>query len=283
MNENQHRKAPVFFIGAGPGDPELLTVRAMRRLQQAEVVLHDALGTAQILDLLPPSVRRINVGKRAGRHAMPQEEICRLLVKLASRGKRIARLKGGDPVIFGRLDEEMTALAEADIPYEIVPGITAASAAAASAGLSLTKRGVAGRVQFVTGHTRTGQRFDPVASGMDDPDVTSVVYMARSAAADIGEGLIGAGWSATMPVLVVAGASQPDQLHLYANLNRLEQAVAALPPDAPLVLVVGNIVPIRKRQHKAVHAAPEASDVQPVHSPMEKSLPSGARHSISPR
>ncbi|MDP1627584.1 uroporphyrinogen-III C-methyltransferase [Parvibaculum sp.] len=243
MTGNPHATGAVSFIGAGPGDPELLTVRAMRRLQHADIVLHDALGTVQILDLLPESVRRINVGKRAGRHAMPQEEINRLLVNLASRGKRVARLKGGDPVIFGRLDEEMTALAEADIPYEIVPGITAASAAAASAGLSLTMRGVARRVQFVTGHTRKGEPFDPVAAGLADPAVTSVVYMARGAASAIGTGLIDAGWPGTTPVLIVASASQPDEVRVVASLNRLKHAVAALPPDAPLVLIVGNIVP----------------------------------------
>jgi len=256
MTGREHAKQQVCFIGAGPGDPELLTVRAMHRLQHADIVLHDALGTAQILDLLPASVRRINVGKRAGRHAMPQEDICRLLVNLALRGKRVARLKGGDPVIFGRLDEEMAALAEANIPYEIVPGITAASAAAASAGLSLTMRGVARRVQFVTGHTRKDEPFDPVAAGIGDPDVTSVVYMARAAASEISAGLINAGWPGTMPVLVVAGASQPDELRLLSNLDHLQNSIASLPPDMPLVLILGNAVTCGKPQRKFVSGEP---------------------------
>ncbi|MAM95240.1 uroporphyrinogen-III C-methyltransferase [Parvibaculum sp.] len=245
----------VSFVGAGPGNPDLLTLRAMRRLKEAEIVLHDALGTREILDLLPAPVRRVNVGKRAGRHAIPQEEINLLLVNLALRGRRVVRLKGGDPAIFGRLEEEVAALADAGIPYEIVPGITAASAAVASVGLSLTMRGVARRVQFVTGHTRQDEAFDPVASGIGDPGVTSVVYMARGAAAGIGAGLINAGWPGTTPVLVLASVSQPNEIHIWASLNRLAHAVAALPADAPLVLVLGNAVAASKLRREAVAGA----------------------------
>lgn len=251
-------KSLVSFVGAGPGDPELLTLRAMRRLQQAEIVLHDALGTGQILALLPSAVRRINVGKRAGRHSMPQGEICRLLVKAASQGRRIVRLKGGDPAIFGRLDEEMDALDAAGIAYEIVPGITAASAAAASVGLSLTRRGQARRVQFVTGHTQKGEAFDPVAAGIADTHMTSVIYMARGAIANICTGLLDAGWSAASSVLVVAAASQPGELRIRTSLKRLKNAVATLPADTPLVLILGGAVTAGKPRQIAVAGAAHA-------------------------
>lgn len=237
------RKTPfVSFVGAGPGDPELLTIRALRRLEQADIVLHYALGTAEILNLLPSSVRRVNVGKRAGRHAMPQDEINRLFVNLAQRGKRVVRLKGGDPVIFGRLDEETAALSAAGIGFEIVPGITAASAAAASAGLSLTRRGDARRVQFVTGHTKEGEPFDPVASGVASPGVTSAIYMARGAVRRVRAGLIETGWARQTPVLIVAGASQSGETRIASRLDGLEQAVLSLPRDLPLVLIVGPAV-----------------------------------------
>ncbi|MBX3446702.1 MAG: uroporphyrinogen-III C-methyltransferase [Parvibaculaceae bacterium] len=252
----------VSFVGAGPGDPELLTLRAMQRLQQADIVLHDALGTGDILALLPSSIRRIDVGKRAGRHAMPQEDIDRLLVRLARPGRRIVRLKGGDPSLFGRLDEELNALRAAGIACEIVPGITAATAAAAAAGISLTSRGKARRVQFVTGHTRDGEPFDPVASGLDASDVTSVIYMARAAAAPIRDGLLRAGWSAASSVLVVAAASQPGELHIRTSLNRLENAVATLPADAPLVLILGTAVTTGKPQRFAVAGAVHATRLQ---------------------
>lgn len=249
----------VSFVGAGPGDPELLTLRAMQRLRQADIILHDALGTGEILALLPPSIRRIDVGKRAGRHAMRQDEINRLLVRIARPGRRVVRLKGGDPAVFGRLDEEMDALRAAGIAYEIVPGITAASAAAAAAGISLTSRGKARRVQFVTGRTRAGEVFDPVASGLAAPDITSVIYMARAAAAPIRDGLLRAGWSAASSVLVVAAASQPGELHIRTSLNRLESAVATLPADAPLVLILGTAAPAGKPQRFAVAGAAHAT------------------------
>ena len=247
----------VSFVGAGPGDPELLTIRAIRRLRKADIVLHDALGTEEILAILPASVRRVNVGKRAGRHSMPQDDINRLLVNLARRGRRVVRLKGGDPVIFGRLDEEIAALAAAGIPSEIVPGITAASAAAASAGLSLTLRGVARRVQFVTGHTDRNEIFDPVASGLADPSVTSMVYMARGAAGQISAGLIAAGWPEKSPVLAIASASLPGEMLIRASLDRLEQAVSSMPAEAPLILILGDAVAAGHRQPAT--GAPQAA------------------------
>ncbi|MEQ8266522.1 MAG: uroporphyrinogen-III C-methyltransferase [Parvibaculum sp.] len=239
MTQNLKRDAQVSFAGSGPGDPELLTMRTVRRLREADVVLHDALVTQEILALAPG--RKIDVGKRAGRHSMSQPQICRLLVRLARTGKNIVRLKGGDPVIFGRLDEEIAVLDAAGISFEIVPGITAASAAAAAAGLSLTKRGVARRVQFVTGHTENGDPFDPVSAGLADPSVSSVIYMARGAAAAIAGGLLRAGWSPETSVLVVANASRRDELKIGTSLLYLEHSVAALPRDMPLVLMLGAV------------------------------------------
>jgi uroporphyrin-III C-methyltransferase len=236
MTQNMERVPRVSFVGAGPGDPELLTVRAVRRLGDADVVLYDALVTPDVLALA--AGRKINVGKRAGRHSMSQAQIDRLLVRLASKGWRVVRLKGGDPVVFGRLDEEMAALDAAGIPFEIVPGITAASAAASAAGISLTRRGVARRVQFVTGHTEQDDVFDPVAAGVADPSVLSVIYMARGAASGIATGLLGAGWEPNTSVLVVVSASRPDELKIRTSLRALEHSVAALPRDMPLVLML---------------------------------------------
>lgn len=261
MIPDRKTESLVSFVGAGPGDPELLTLRAMQRLQQADVILHDALGTGEILALLPSSIRRIDVGKRAGRHAMPQDEINRLLVRMARPGRRVVRLKGGDPSIFGRLDEETDALRAAGIAYEIVPGITAASAAAAATGISLTSRGKARRVQFVTGHTHDGEAFDPVAAGIAAPGVTSVVYMARGAAPAIATGLLSAGWPAETPVVIVAGASQPEELTIHARLGSLAQAVAALPAQAPLLLILGDNVAAAPLRSGAPASAP-ASAIQ---------------------
>ena len=147
----------VLLVGAGPGDPELLTIKATKAIARAEVVVHDRLVSAQVLALAPPRARRIDVGKAPGRHPVPQEAINALLVEQALRGRTVVRLKGGDPLIFGRGGEEAEAVRAAGIPVEIVPGVTAAQAAAAAAGICLTRRGVATGLRYVTGH-RCGRR-----------------------------------------------------------------------------------------------------------------------------
>jgi len=258
MNPKKTPSACLSFVGAGPGDPELLTMRAVARLREADVVLHDALVTPDILALASPDARLINVGKRSGRHSMSQPMINKLLVRLVRQAQRVVRLKGGDPVIFGRLQEEMQALDAAGHAYEIVPGITTASAVAASVGMSLTQRGVAQRVQFVTGHAEDGSAFDPVSAGLADRSVTSIIYMARKAAPFIKQGLLDLGWPADTPILIVTSASRPDQTNMRVSLSALDHVVAALPASLPLTLVMGDVVSHMRRPVSISGKAAEA-------------------------
>ena len=264
MSAIRRREAQVSFVGAGPGDPELLTIRALQRLQSARVVLHDALVPREILGLVPPDVRLISVGKRAGRHSMPQDRINTLLVRLARRGHRLVRLKGGDPAIFGRLAEEVSALKEAGVSYEVVPGITAASAAAAATGISLTLRGKARRVQFVTGHAEDGSDFDPVASGLCDPHVTSAIYMARKAAPKIQAGLLSAGWSREAQALIVGNAGRADEVQIRTRLDALSRSLAALPRETAVILLLGAAIRGETRERAKPLNVPTA-----VHCPFE--------------
>lgn len=231
----------VYFVGAGPGAPDLLTVRALRLLQEADIVLYDALVSAEILAIIRKGAQRICVGKRAGRHSMAQGAINRLLVKLARQGRRIVRLKGGDPTLFGRLAEEIAALREAGLAFEIVPGITTASAAAARAGFSLTERGIARRVQFVTGHLRAGDGDTIDWRALADPQTTTVVHMGREAAAEISRAFVDAGLAPGAPVLLIANASRADEVQRVADLATLVDAVRSMPSDAPLMLVIGDV------------------------------------------
>jgi uroporphyrin-III C-methyltransferase len=197
----------VFLVGAGPGDPELLTVKALRLLQRADVVLHDALIGPQIL-ALAPHARLIDVGKRAGRGATAQRFIHRLLVASAQRHACVVRLKGGDPTLFGRLDEEIQALRAAGVAFEIVPGVTAACAAAAGLGVSLTLRGVARGVRFATPRIGTGE---PEAAHATDPTDTLVVYMAGQVLDTLALRLMDEGRPADTPLVVIENVSLPTE------------------------------------------------------------------------
>ena len=242
MTHTVRSKERVSFVGAGPGDPELLTLRALQRLRSAQIVLHDALVPQEILDIIPLEARLLSVGKRAGRHSMPQSRINALLVRLALRGYRVVRLKGGDPTIFGRLAEETEALTKAGVSYEVVPGITAASAAAAAAGISLTVRGSSRRVQFVTGHTEDGSDFDPIGSGLCDPEITSAIYMARKAVPKIRKGLLAAGWPGDAKVLMIGNVGRADEVHIHSRLSSLEQNMVALPYNMAVILLLGAAI-----------------------------------------
>jgi uroporphyrin-III C-methyltransferase len=234
--------AQLFFMGAGPGDPDLLTVRALKILQSADVVLYDALVSDAILALVPKGTRRFAVGKRAGTPCIAQAEINRMLVTLCRGGRRVARLKGGDPVIFGRLAEELAAVRAAGIAFEVIPGITTASAAAASYGISLTERGLSRRVQFVTAHARAGDRLELDWESLADPACTTVFYMAREAASMISETLIARGMNAESPALLMSNVSRPSQRHKAVSLSELAQAAEAFPPGAPLIILIGPAV-----------------------------------------
>jgi uroporphyrin-III C-methyltransferase len=245
--------AVVHFVGAGPGDPCLLTVRATQLLREADAILHDALVSGAILDLAPRRVQRIAIGKRAGRHSVAQSEINRLLVRMALAGKRIVRLKGGDPAIFARLAEEIGALQKAGIPYAIVPGITAASAAAAAAGIPLTMRGEARRVQFIAAHS-ANEGDAPDWSILADKHATTVFYMPRQGARAIAKELTAHGLRADMPVLLTSdiGGSQAMQLHV--PLAALPDAVKLFPVAAPLIVIIGEVVNAASNVFVSAHA-----------------------------
>ena len=235
-------KSPaVFFVGAGPGDPDLLTVRALKVLRDADIVLYDALVSDAILDLIPPGAQSFPVGKRAGALCITQDEINQMLVRLARPGQILVRLKGGDPAIFGRLAEEIAALQDAGISFAIVPGITTASAAAAASGIALTLRGSARRVQFVTAHVRAGEELVLDWRSLADEQATTVFYMARQSAARIAERLIAHGLRASTSVLLMSDVSQASQMRMCVCLSEMPEAVKKFPPGAPLIVLVGEV------------------------------------------
>ena len=238
----------VWLVGAGPGDPELLTVKALRLLQAADVVVHDRLTPPALLDLARPDARRIDVGKRKSRHTLPQDDINQLLVALAREGLKVVRLKGGDPFVFGRGGEELQVLREAGVSAHVVPGVTAALAAAAGAGAPLTHRGLAQAVTFVTGHAamKDGEPGEPDLDWLvlSRPNHTVVVYMGVTTAATLAERLVAAGRDASTPVLIVENASRPDERRVLTRLAELPKAAAGL--DGPALLVIGEVAALAK-------------------------------------
>jgi len=228
----------VWLVGAGPGDPDLLTVKALKALQGAQVVVHDGLVSEAILDLAPPEARRISVAKRKSRHSYAQDEINRMLVAFARDGLEVVRLKGGDPFIFGRGGEELEACRAAGVECLVVPGVTAALAAGASAGGPLTHRGSAQAVTFVTGHAAAGAEPDLDWTSLAKANQTVVIYMGLSTAPVIAARLLAAGRAATTPALVVENASLPAERRIVTSLGELTEAVAGL--AGPALLIVGE-------------------------------------------
>ena len=226
----------VFLIGAGPGDPDLLTVKALRILQSADIVLHDSLIGPQILDLLPASAQRVDVGKRAGFRLLTQSDINSLLVDAAAKHKVVVRLKGGDPLLFGRAAEEIEALRAANISFEVVPGIPAAFGAAATAKVSLTDRRLASHVLFTTFSRAPESQFLP-GIGLT-AETTVVVYMPGPDYAEVSRWLQDAAVSPDTPVVVISKASRPDQSQHATTVSGLGQ-LAPLP--APALLIVGRV------------------------------------------
>ena len=232
----------VWLVGAGPGDPDLLTRKAERLLHAASVVFYDALVGEGVLALIPAHVRKVPVGKRSGRHSKDQDSINDLLVEAALAGERVVRLKGGDPSMFGRSMEEVAALAEVGVRARICPGVTAASAAAASAGISLSLRGLARRVQFVTAHARAGEPLDLDWAQLADSGCTTAFYMGRSAAGDISRNLIAHGLDSKTPVLIACDVSLPSERCLRTRLDLLPLAVQAVTEGKPTLILVGVAV-----------------------------------------
>ena len=249
----------VWLVGAGPGDPDLLTIRALKVLRTADVVVHDGLVSDEILALAPTTARCISVAKRKSRHSYSQHEINRMLTAFALDGLTVVRLKGGDPFIFGRGGEELEACREAGIACHVVPGVTAALAAAAGAGAPLTHRGSAQAVTFVTGHAAS--RRD---GGAGEPDLdweslaranqTAVIYMGLSTAAPIAARLMAAGRAGSVPALIVVNASRADERRVVTTLAGLAEAAATL--SGPALLIVGEAM--------ALARAGEASEVAAV-------------------
>ena len=229
----------VWLVGAGPGDPELLTRKAERLIRAATVIFHDALVGPGVLEFAAPDTRLVHVGKRSGRHSKDQASIDRIIVSAALAGERVVRLKGGDPSIFGRATEELTACRSAGIPAAVCPGVTAASAAAASIGQSLTLRGLARKLVFVTAHARAGEPLEIDWHKLADPQATVVVYMGKAAAAEVSRQLRAAGLSGQTPVTVVESASLPDERHIATRLDLLPLAAQSL-GDGPALLLIGE-------------------------------------------
>lgn len=235
------RVGEVIIVGAGPGDPELLTLKAMRELQAADVIVYDRLVTPEILELGRREARRVHVGKEGHGAACRQEDISSLLVDMALAGERVVRLKGGDPAIFGRTGEEVAACREAGVPVRVVPGVTTASAATAALAGSLTHRDHARRVQFVTGHDRTGRLPEDLdVVGLADPRSTLVVYMARRTAAQLASRLMGEGLSASTPVVAMTDVSRPEAMSAGMTLGELAEAGVQLPEGRPVIVLIGE-------------------------------------------
>ncbi|WP_415921286.1 uroporphyrinogen-III C-methyltransferase [Tateyamaria sp. SN6-1] len=232
----------VSFVGSGPGDPDLLTLKAVKRLGQADAVLFDDLSAGPILSHARPGADLVGVGKRAGRPSPKQHHVSRLLVDYAETGQRVVRLKSGDGGTFGRLEEETDALKAAGIPFEIIPGVPSACAAAAAAGIPLTRRLTARRVQFITGHdVRGALPQDLNLAALADPQATTVVFMGQRTFPDLADMLMGAGLPEDTPALLAEGVSTPSQALHRLTVATLAERLRKDISDAPALILYGAL------------------------------------------
>ena len=236
----------VYLVGAGPGDPDLLTFRALHLIQRADVVLYDRLIGEPILNLVRRDAERVYVGKMAKNHTLPQEDISALMVRLAREGKRVLRLKGGDPFIFGRGGEEIEALAAEGIAFQVVPGITAASGCAAYAGIPLTHRDHAQTCIFVTGHGKDGQ-IDLDWKVLLQPNQTVAIYMGLSHLGDLLAAFVERGADPAMPAAVIDNGTRADQKVVTGTLETLGTKAAQADLKGPALIIVGGVASLRDK------------------------------------
>jgi uroporphyrin-III C-methyltransferase/precorrin-2 dehydrogenase/sirohydrochlorin ferrochelatase len=245
-------KGRVTLVGAGPGDPGLLTRRALAVLRRADLVLYDALVPAAIIQLARRA-KRFDVGKRHNRHAISQDAIHRLMIRGARRGQHVVRLKGGDPFMFGRGGEEVLAMRAAGIPVDVVPGVSSVIAAPELAGIPVTHRGVASAVSIVSGHAESA--FGPVVDSLTPGAATLVVLMGLNQRAAIAERLIARGWSKSTPAAIVSAAGQPGAAAWIGTIGELGNAV--IDTGSPGTIVIGNVVALSSRIGGVIETAPQ--------------------------
>jgi uroporphyrin-III C-methyltransferase/precorrin-2 dehydrogenase/sirohydrochlorin ferrochelatase len=249
----------VYLVGAGPGDPDLLTFRALRLMQQADVVLYDRLVGQPIVDLARREAERIYVGKRRADHTLPQEEIGELLVRLAKQGKRVLRLKGGDPFIFGRGGEEIERLADENIPFQVCPGVTAALACAAYAGIPLTHRDHAQACVFVTGHGKDGP-IDLDWATLIRPNQTVAIYMGLGHLDELARAFVAHGADPDLPAAIVDNGARANQRVVVGALGTIAEQARAAALRGPTTIIVGTVVRLRDKLNWRAPTPADAED-----------------------
>ncbi len=250
-----NRAETVFLVGAGPGDPELLTLKASRLITSADAIVHDRLVSPEIIDLVPPGRILINVGKRPGAHPVPQVAINRILLRLARAGHQVVRLKGGDPMVFGRGGEEAKYLLDNGIKVETVPGITAAQGCAASLNLALTERGIADSVTYLAGHTFLNTVPDIDCKALIRENSTLVIYMGATNIPAIVEKLLDGSYPASTPVLAICNGTMPNQKHVETSLANHAIDLSHAGFDGPVLFIIGEAA--RLHYHQGIPACAE--------------------------